>query len=158
LVKIGSYPVYIFAILKLVWFKQLVINMTQDVIEQMISATLLEANLLQVPITVSIVDLGGHLVAMQRMDGCSFFALDVSQKKAVTASQFKMPTHTLYELAQRVPGMEKALDKNSAILPIVGGFPVIVNEQVVGGLGISGGDADQDKAIGEKGIQALLPD
>ncbi len=102
--------------------------------------------------------MGGHLIALHRMDGCSFFGIDVSQKKAVTSSQLKAPTHILADIVQKVPELQKAFDKNLSILTIAGGFPITQSGQIIGGIGISGGDFNQDKTVGEKAIQSLLSD
>ena len=132
--------------------------MTKHLIDKLISTAIDEATKLNVAITISIVDLGGHLVALYRMDGCSFFGIDASQKKAVTASQLKTPTHILSDITQKIPELQKAFDKNLSVLTIAGGFPITQKGQIIGGLGISGGDFDQDKKIGEKAIASLLTD
>lgn len=132
--------------------------MTRELIDKLISLALLKATNQNIAVTVSIVDLGGHLIALHRMDGCSFFGIDISQKKAITSSQLKAPTHVLADITQKVPELQKAFEKNFLILTIAGGFPIIQNGQVIGGLGISGGDFNQDKIIGEKAIQSLLVD
>ncbi len=129
--------------------------MTEELISKLIEAALSEAKALKIPITVSIVDMGGHLIALQRMMGCSYFGIDVSQKKAITASQLKAPTHILSGITQKYPELQKAFDKNLFILAIAGGFPIFQNGQIIGGIGISGGDFIQDKTIGEKAIAAV---
>ncbi len=129
--------------------------MTEELINKLISTSIAEAKALKIPITISIVDMGGHLTALQRMEGASFFSIDVSQKKAVTASQLKAPTHILQDITQKMPELEKAFAKNLSILTIAGGFPIIKDGKIIGGLGIAGGDFNQDKTIGEKAILAL---
>ena len=128
--------------------------MTEETINTILTTALNEAKALKIPITVSIVDLGGHLMALQRMEGCSFFGIEVSRKKAVTAAQLKTPTHILSDITQKIPELQKAFDKNADILTIAGGFPIFQNGQVIGGLGISGGDFNQDKLIAEKAVAA----
>jgi uncharacterized protein GlcG (DUF336 family) len=130
--------------------------MNQEVITAIVAASLAEAKAIGLPITVSLVDMGGHLLALQRMEGCSYFGIEASQKKAITASQLKAPTHILGDIGQKVPELQKAFDKNSEILTISGGFPISIDGVVVGGLGISGGDFAQDKLIGEKALQAIV--
>ena len=129
--------------------------MTEELISQLIEAALSEAKALKIPITVSIVDMGGHLIALQRMMGCSYFGIDVSQKKAITASQFKAPTHVLSDITQKMPELQKFFDTNLSILMLAGGFPILQNGQIIGGIGISGGDFIQDKTIGEKAVLAI---
>ena len=129
--------------------------MTEELISKLIEAALSEAKALKIPITVSIVDMGGPLIALQRMMGCSYFGIDVSQKKAITASQFKAPTHVLSDITQKMPELQKFFDTNLSILMLAGGFPILQNGQIIGGIGISGGDFIQDKTIGEKAVLAI---
>ena len=129
--------------------------MKQDLIDGIINAALAEADNLKIAITISLVDLGGHLTALRRTENCSFFGIEVSKKKAITASQLKMPTHVLADIGKKVPDLQKAFDKDLNILAIAGGFPIVIDGILVGGLGISGGDFNQDKIIGEKALQAI---
>jgi uncharacterized protein GlcG (DUF336 family) len=130
--------------------------MNQEVVQKTIQAAIDEATRLGVPITVSIVDMGGHLVALQRMEGCSFLGLESSRKKAITASQLNSPTHALGEIEQKFPPLQRAFDKDPMLLTIPGGFPINLARKVIGGFGISGGNFEQDKAIAQKVAQSLL--
>ena len=65
------------------------------------------------------------------------------------------PTHVLAAIEQKVPSLQRAFDKDPHLLTLPGGFPIIVDGTVVGGLGVAGGDFDQDKAIAQKAIQAI---
>ena len=129
--------------------------MKSDAVEILLAAALAEATVLKVNITVAVVDTGGHLLGLRRSENCSFFALEASQKKAVTASQLNMPTHLLAEIGEKIPALQKAFDKDPKVLTLPGGFPVVLAGTVMGGLGIAGGDFAQDKAIGEKALAAL---
>ena len=129
--------------------------MKQDLINRIINAALAEADNLKIAITISLVDLGGHLTALRRTENGSFFGIEVSKKKAITASQLKMPTHVLADIGQKIPDLQKAFDKDLNILTLAGGFPIVIDGVLVGGLGISGGDFNQDKTIGEKALQAI---
>ena len=104
--------------------------MDQVIIEKIITAVLAEAKLLNIPITVSVVDLGGHLIALQRMEGCSYFGIDASQKKAVTASQLKAPTHILPDITQKFPELQKAFDKNPSVLVLRAVFQYFKTEKL----------------------------
>lgn len=129
--------------------------MKQIHIDQMIQAALLGADKLSIGITVYIVDLGGHLLALCRMENSCFLGIEVSQKKAVTASQRKMPNHVLADIGRQVPDLQRAFDKDVHILTISGGYAVVIDGIFVGGIGISGGDFQQDKWIGEQALQAI---
>lgn len=129
--------------------------MNHEVSQKLMQAALDEAARLDVNITVSVVDMGGHLVAVQRMEGCGFLALESSRKKAVTASQLKSPTHVLGEIEQKIPSLQRAFDKDANLLTLPGGFPLFVAGQLIGGLGVAGGDFEQDKLVAEKAAQAI---
>jgi len=129
--------------------------MTEQTIALLISNALTEAKRQAIAVTISIVDTGGHLIALQRMEGCSFFALEASQKKAVTASQLKSPTHILADIGQKIPQLQQAFDKNPAILILPGGFPLFLEGKLIGGLGVAGGDFEQDKTVGEAACNFL---
>ena len=109
-----------------------------------------EATVQTIPISISIVDDAGRLVAFMRQEGCSYFAIEASRKKAITASQLKAPTHALADAAQKNPALQAAFTKNDEILTLPGGLPIVQNGKVVGGLGVAGGDFNQDKTIAEK--------
>lgn len=129
--------------------------MSQDILRRIIQTALDEATRLGINITISVVDMGGHLIALQRMTGCGFLALDSSLKKAVTASQLNSPTHLLAEIEQKMPSLQRAFDKDAHILTLPGGFPIMVAGESVGGLGVAGGNFEQDKLVAQKAAQAL---
>ena len=129
--------------------------MNQEVIQKLIQAAIHEAGQLKVSITVSIVDMGGHMVALQRMEACSFLALESSRKKAITASQLNSPTHVLGDIEQKISALQRAFDKDLTLLTLPGGFPITFAGQIIGGLGVAGGDFEQDKLIAQKAVQSL---
>jgi len=127
--------------------------MTQDLINQLLHRALDEASRLNISITVSVVDNGGHLLALLRQENCSYFGIEASRKKAVTASQLKLPTHMLIEISKQFSELKNSLDNNKDIELLPGGFPIRLDELVVGGIGISGGNFDQDKSIAEYSLK-----
>ncbi len=129
--------------------------MQQEWIEILLQAALTKAQELNLPVTVSIVDMGGHWLALRRLEGASFFGVEISKKKAVTASQFKAPTHVLNDLGRKIPDLQSAFDKDDNVLTLAGGFPIVRDGKIIGGLGVSGGDFNQDKSVGEAAIGAL---
>jgi len=126
--------------------------MNQDLIDRLLTTGLAAATERNVAVTISIVDTGGHLRAVVRQAECSYFALESSRKKAVTASQLKLPTHVVGNLSQQFPALQAAFTTNPDILGLPGGVPIRVNGQVVGGLGVGGGDFAQDQQIAEAAV------
>ncbi|MDZ4701141.1 MAG: heme-binding protein [Rhodothermales bacterium] len=106
-------------------------------------------------VVIAILDPGGHLVLLQRMDNTQFGSIDVAQAKAYSAVAFRRPTKAFMDaLAQggenlRILGLEGAT-------PVEGGIPIIVDGAIIGGIGVSGVTSAQDAQIGQAGIDALL--
>lgn len=106
------------------------------------------AEQLGVPVVFSAVDRGGNLVLLQRMEQALLGSIEVSVGKAYTANAFKMATHELGQAA--APGGSLYGIEASApgkIILFGGGFPYVVDGQVVGGIGVSGGSVEQDMDI-----------
>ncbi|MGG3466950.1 heme-binding protein [Neobacillus pocheonensis] len=116
-----------------------------------------EINVLE---TIAIVDDGGNLIALERMNGARITGPEISIAKAYTASGHKRSTH-LFNKEPNGPalpgneafGINQMLPGKFAIF--VGGFPIVVNGEVVGGIGVSGGNGEQDTAVGTAALTAL---
>ncbi len=110
-----------------------------------------EANKLKLNVVIAVVDDGGHLLYLQRADGAPTGSVDVAIGKARTAAAFKWPTKVLDDLTTTRPAI--ATLPNTVLLE--GGVPIMVGEQVVGAVGVSGASSQQDAQIAEAGISAL---
>ena len=103
--------------------------------------------------TICICDDGGNVIALHRLPGARLTGVDIAIAKAFTAAGHERATHLFNE-----PPNGPALPGNEAfgishMLPgkfaiFVGGFPLVFDGQIVGGVGISGGNGAQDKAVG----------
>ena len=102
-------------------------------------------------VVIAVVDDGGHLLYLQRMDGTQTGSIDVAIGKARTAMAFKRATKVFDELAKTRPAI---LTLGEATL-LEGGVPVKVGDQVVGAVGVSGVTSVQDAQIAEAGIAVL---
>jgi glc operon protein GlcG len=106
-------------------------------------------------VVIAILDPGGHLVLLHRMDNTQFGSVEVARAKAYSAVAFRRPTKTFMDnLAQggenlRILALEGAT-------PVEGGIPIIVDGAIIGGIGVSGVTSAQDAQIGQAGIDALL--
>jgi uncharacterized protein GlcG (DUF336 family) len=116
-----------------------------------------EINVLE---TIAIVDDGGHVIALERMNGARITGPEIAIAKAYTASGHKRSTH-LFNKEPNGPalpgneafGIQQMLPGKFAVF--VGGFPIVVNGEVIGGIGVSGGNGEQDTAVGTAALQAL---
>jgi len=100
---------------------------------------------------IAIVDAGGNLVLLERLDGTFPVAAEVSHGKARTAAVFKMPSKNLEE--NILKGRNSLITGGEVMLR--GGVPIIYKGKVIGGIGVSGAaSADQDTEIAEAGLTA----
>jgi uncharacterized protein GlcG (DUF336 family) len=127
---------------------------------QMIAAARRKAEQIGVLETICICDEGGYPLALERMDGARITGPQIAWNKAFTASGHKRSTH-LFNAPPNGPalpgneafGIQWSFDGRFAVF--VGGFPVVVDGEVVGGVGLSGGNGEQDTACGLAALQAL---
>lgn len=126
----------------------------------MAAAALARAAELGVPETVCITDAGGHPILLERMDGARITGPQIAWNKAFTAAGHKRATH-LFNQPPNGPalpgneafGIQWSFDGRFAVF--VGGFPIVVDGDVVGGVGLSGGNGEQDTACGMAALAAL---
>jgi len=97
---------------------------------------------------VAVLDDGGNLINLDRMDGSPMGSIEVAQKKARTAVRFKSPSKDFADGMAKGSSALLALD----VLPFEGGIPIVANGQVIGAIGVSGGTAEQDGQVAAAGI------
>ncbi len=103
---------------------------------------------------VAVVDEGGNLMALERLDGTFAMGATISIGKARTAVLFKKPTRFFEELINKGRTAMTAID---GFTPLIGGIPIIIDGQVVGGVGVSGAaSANQDEELALAGANALM--
>ena len=109
--------------------------------------------------SICIVDDGGYIIALERMNGGRITGPEIAIAKAFTASGHKRSTHLFNQPGGPASTTGEAFGIH-AMLPgkfaiFVGGFPIVVNGEVIGGVGISGGNGEQDTAVGTAALKAL---
>jgi len=103
---------------------------------------------------IAVVDEGGNLMALERLDGTFAMGATISIGKARTAVLFKKPTRFFEELINKGRTAMTAVD---GFTPLIGGIPIIIDGQVVGGIGVSGAaSANQDEELALAGANALM--
>jgi glc operon protein GlcG len=112
-----------------------------------------------IAIAVAITDAGGHLIVLERMDGGRFHTVHSATTKAVCAASNKRPTSPHGAQAQPLD-VAHALGLALAAGPerwtaMEGGFPIIVDGECIGGIGVSGGDWATDERIAQAAIKAI---
>jgi glc operon protein GlcG len=101
---------------------------------------------------IAVLDDGGNLVALERMDGTQLGSIEVAQAKARTALEFKRPTLAFQD---RVNKGEPNVLSLGHITAVQGGVPIIVDGKVIGAIGASGGQSPQDEQCAKAGLGAL---
>jgi uncharacterized protein GlcG (DUF336 family) len=126
----------------------------------MVQAAFRKAEEIGVTETVCVCDEGGYPLSLERMDGGRITGPQIAWNKAFTAAGHKRSTH-LFNTPPNGPalpgneafGIQWSFDGKFAVF--VGGFPIVVNGEVVGGVGLSGGNGEQDTKCGLAALQAL---
>lgn len=129
--------------------------MKQVIVDKLLLAVIQEAERQGLPVTVTVVDTGGHIRAVVRQEGCSYFALESSRRKAVTSSQLRIPSHVVADIGRAFPALQESFSSTPDILGLPGGFPVVWQGDLLGGVGVAGGNFEQDQSIGAAGVAAL---
>jgi glc operon protein GlcG len=106
------------------------------------------------PVVIAIVDTGGNLVLLQRLDNAQFGSVEVARQKAWSAAAFRRPTKVFQE-AIAGGGANLRLLRLEGASPLEGGIPLVVDGQVVGAIGVSGVTSEQDAQIAQAGVDSL---
>lgn len=116
-----------------------------------------KADAIGVPMCIAITDEGGNLVAFERMDGGKVTSSIIAVDKAFTAAGAKKATHEYGAASQPgAPAYGIASAIGGRLMVVGGGLPVIVDGDVVGGIGVSSGTPGQDQEVAQAGIDAFL--
>jgi glc operon protein GlcG len=103
-------------------------------------------------VAIAVVDDGGHLICLHRLDGTQLGSINVAIEKARCAVIFKRPTKAWEDrLAEGSIGFLNL----PGLLPVEGGIPVILDNQIVGAIGISGVRSGEDALVAQAGLDAL---
>jgi glc operon protein GlcG len=108
-------------------------------------------------VTVAVVDEGGLLIALGRMDGAPPISPQVAEAKAVGAAMLHRDGASLAELAKDRPGFFSVVDRlvRVPIVPGLGSSLIKRGDQVIGAVGVSGGKPDQDVEIAQAGLSGV---
>src|SRR5258706_5646443 len=111
-----------------------------------IDKAMIKAKELGIKVTVAVVDDGGHLVALSRMDGAIPLSPQLAEAKALGAAMLQRDGESMAKLAQDMPGFFSAADRlgRLPLIPGLGSALVVEDGNVVGAIGVSGGRPEQD--------------
>lgn len=117
-------------------------------------AALAPARANQWTLVIAIVDPGGFLVYLEKMDETQVGSVAIAEAKARSAAIFKRPTKMFQDRLARGGDGLLVLRLQGAI-PVEGGLPIIVDGKLIGALGVSGGSSAEDEVCAEAGAEAL---
>jgi uncharacterized protein GlcG (DUF336 family) len=128
---------------------------TLDDARRVISAAEEKAREIGQPMNIAVVDVGGNLVSHIRMDGAWLGSIDISINKAFTARAFDISTAELAQNSQ--PGQQFFgihVSNHGRIMVFAGGVPLRRDGSIIGAIGVSGGNGNQDETVALAGASA----
>jgi uncharacterized protein GlcG (DUF336 family) len=131
-------------------------TVTLDVAKRLVTAAEEKATEVDVPMCIAVADEGANLVAFHRMDGALLGSIDIARNKAYTSVALKLETETVWEVSQ--PGESLYGIGNTddgRIVTFGGGIPLEAGGSVVGGVGVSGGSAEEDVTVASAAVDAF---
>jgi len=120
--------------------------------ERIADAAMVKANAENWTVAIAIVDAGGHLILLKRIDNTQIGSIEVAIRKAVASVSFKRPTKAFQD---GVAGGSVGILGLPGSLPFEGGVPIFHEGRVIGAIGVSGVTAAQDGVVAAAGLEAL---
>src|SRR5256886_16325632 len=127
--------------------------LTLDGAKKMAAAAEAEATKNSWRVVIAIVDDGGHLLYLQRTDETQIGSIDIAIGKATTSVALKRPSKAVEDI---IAGGRNAFLGVKGITPLQGGLPIMVDNKLVGAIGVSGVTSQQDEQIAKVGLEALV--
>ncbi|MBM2813037.1 MAG: GlcG protein [Chloroflexi bacterium] len=123
---------------------------------RVIEGCVAEAKVVGRPFSIVVVDEGGHVVSLQRMDGAHFLTHKIAQGKAYACSAFRREGPQLHQMANN-PAFIAALVEMTGgqFVASLGASRIMDGEKLVGAVGVSGAAPEQDQQVAEAGVRAL---
>ena len=103
---------------------------------------------------IAVLDSGGNLVMLQRMDGVQLGSIEAAKDKAYSAVMYRRPTKVFQDLVGQ-GGPNLRLLRLAGASPLEGGIPIIVDGKIIGAIGFSGHTSEQDAQVAKAGADAL---
>jgi uncharacterized protein GlcG (DUF336 family) len=123
-----------------------------DVAEAVLTASLAEAKKHDWKLVCAVLDSGGNLVSVKRMDGAQLASIDIAIHKARTAVKFRRETKVFETNVQSGNVYQLTLDD---VVASRGGIPLVSENKLVGAIGCSGGSGSQDEVVAKAGVAAF---
>lgn len=122
---------------------------------RVIAAARAKAAEMEKPMVIAVCDESGDLKSYERMDGAALLAVGIAQDKAYTAISFGMATHEWHEFIKDDPPLADGIVKTDRLVVFDGGYPIVVDGECIGGIGVSGGHYSEDMVVAQAGLASL---
>ena len=123
---------------------------------QAVNAGLKKSNELGTKMNIAVVDRGGNLIAFAREDGAWVGSVDVSIKKAKTATFFDMETQEIGKLSQPGGSLYNIEHSNGGLITFPGGVPLTTPDgTILGGVGVSGSSVEEDQMVARAALEGF---
>ena len=126
-------------------------TLTAADVQKMVAACKNEAAKNTWSVSIAVVDDGGYLLYLERLDGAGPVTAEVATEKAVTAARTRRPSKFWEDRLKERP----AFMKFPGVLPLQGGVPVMYQNECVGAIGVSGVQSHEDEQIANAGAAVL---
>jgi uncharacterized protein GlcG (DUF336 family) len=103
---------------------------------------------------IAVVDREGTLKAFLRMDGAPLLSVEIAQNKAYTAAAFGMATHAWFDFIKGDEPLRLGIVHTERLVTFGGGYPIVVDGEVIGGIGVSGGHYTDDMEVAAAALEA----
>ncbi|WP_342430728.1 heme-binding protein [Neobacillus sp. FSL H8-0543] len=130
-------------------------NISLELANKVLEAARAKGEELGMPFSIAIVDKPGNLKAFQAMDGAPVLSLDIAQNKAFSAAAYNRATHEWYDRLKDDPPLLHGIVHTPRLVIFGGGYPIRINGEVIGGIGVSGGHYTHDMQVCEAGLAVL---
>jgi uncharacterized protein GlcG (DUF336 family) len=131
-------------------------TLTLEAASAVVEAAKAQAESLGKPMIIAVTDEAGTLLAFARMDNAPILSVDIAIDKAYTSATFGIPTHVWHDFIKDDPPLRDGAPTGiKRLIVFGGGYPITVDGQVVGAVGVSGGHYSEDQKVAEAGLAAL---
>jgi uncharacterized protein GlcG (DUF336 family) len=126
-----------------------------EMAEKAVAAAAKKAAEMKLRMCVAVTDESGDLKAFLRMDGAPKLSIGIAQDKAYTAASFSMATHAWFEFIKNDPPLLHGITHTPRLVVFGGGFPIVMNGEMIGAIGLSGGHYSQDMECARAALAAI---
>ncbi len=126
-----------------------------DAAHTALAAAVAHARELGIAINVAVTDSAGVLAGFLRMPGAFLHSIDIAIDKAYTSASFGFPTAMWKEILANDEILKIGLAERPRLVIFGGGLPIVADGVRIGGIGVSGGSAEQDEECARAGLQAI---